>query len=296
MERFLGHYPIQSIDIDNEKYPTRLKKTPSAPKTIFFRGNLEFNQERCFAVVGTRLCSGYGKEIALSFSISLSAAGLTIVSGMALGIDTWAHKGTIEANGRAVAVLGTGLDERSIYPQENLKLAKQILEKGGCLISEYSSGTPGSKFTFPKRNRIIAGISLGILVVEAKMKSGALITADYARKYSRKIFAVPGNILSQNSKGCHFLIKRGAQLVESANDILDEFDIKPPSRQNTALNVNENEVEKAILQALQMGSQTIDKIIELTNLPAPQISSAISLMELDSKVKNLGGNVYALRR
>jgi DNA processing protein len=294
MERFLEHYPIQSIDISNEKYPIGLKKIPSAPKTLYYRGDLELNQKKCFAVVGTRLCSDYGKEIALSFSMSLSEAGLTIVSGMALGIDTWAHNGTIEANGRAVAVLGTGLDERSIYPQENLKLAKQILEKGGCLISEYSSGTPGSKFTFPKRNRIIAGISLGVLVVEAKIKSGALITADYAKKYGRKIFAVPGNILSQNSKGCHFLVKRGAKLAESANDILDEFNIKPSSRQNATLSVSE--VERAIQQALQMGSQTIDKIIELTNLPAPQVSSAISLMELDSKVKNLGGNVYALQR
>jgi len=172
---------IKTITIKDKSYPKLLKEIKDAPEILYVRGRLNPN-EQCFAVVGTRMCSPYGKQVALEIAGDLAEAGLIIVSGLAPGIDTFAHTATVERNKRTITVLGTGLDEKSIYPQSNLKLSQRILETGGCLISEYPSGTPGSKFTFPQRNRIISGLSFGVLLVEAKQKSGALITANWAKK------------------------------------------------------------------------------------------------------------------
>jgi len=213
---------IKTITTKDKEYPELLKKIPEPPKTLYFKGNL-LPTENCFAIVGTRRCSDYGKQIALEIGGDLVESGFTIISGLAEGIDTHAHLSAVKREKRTIAVLGTGLDEKSIYPQINLKLVKKILETGGCLISEYPPGTRGSKFTFPKRNRIISGMSLGVLVIEAKRKSGSLITAMWAKRQRKKVFAVPGHVHSLNSKGCHYLIKKGAILVENANDILKEL-------------------------------------------------------------------------
>jgi len=213
---------IQKINVEDKQYPELLKKISEPPRILYFRGKLLPN-ENCFAIVGTRLCSDYGKQMALEISGDLTESGFTIISGLAEGIDTHSHLAAVGREKRTLAVLGTGLDEKSIYPQSNLKLAKRILETGGCLISEYPPGTHGTKFTFPKRNRIISGMSLGVLVVEAKRKSGSLITAMWAKRQGKKVFAVPGHVHSLNSKGCHYLIKKGAILVENANDILKEL-------------------------------------------------------------------------
>jgi DNA processing protein len=288
----LSFWEIKRVNINEKSYPELLKKIPNAPPTLYFRGKLLKN-ETCFAIVGTRRCSDYGKEIAFSIARDLAEAGLTIVSGMARGIDTMAHKGALEGKARTIAVLGTGLDEKSIYPKENLKLAKKILDNGGCLISEYPPRSPGAQFTFPERNRIISGLSLGVLVVEAKIKSGALITAEWARKQGRKVFAIPGSIHSLNSKGCHFLIKKGAKLVESANDILEELNLSKIKRKEIKGKTLE---ENLILEVLKNGSLDIEKIVEKTNLPPQKVSATLSLMEIEGKVKNLGGNVYALMR
>ncbi len=215
---------IKTINLEDKNYPLLLKKIFNPPQVLYLRGEILEN-EKCFAIVGTRRCSEYGKSVAFLIARDLSKAGLTIVSGMAIGIDTYAHKGTIDVDGRTIAVLGTGIDKQSIYPPENLELSKKILEKKGCLISEYPPKTRGNKFTFPERNRIISGLSLGVLVIEANFGSGALITAKYAREQKRKIFAIPGSINSVNSRGCHDLIKKGAKLVESANDILKELSL-----------------------------------------------------------------------
>ena len=222
MEKYLAEFPVQQTDISNSQYPASLKRIDDPPSTLYWRGKFLEPIEQCFAIVGTRHCSDYGKETAFNFSSDLTRAGLTIVSGLALGVDSWAHKGALEASqaSRTVAVLGTGLAEAAFYPQENLKLARQILKQGGCLISELANETAGSHFTFPRRNRIIAAISLGVLVVEAKIKSGSLITANWAKKYRKPVFAVPGSIHNSNSKGCHILIKQGHKLAESASDIL----------------------------------------------------------------------------
>jgi len=242
------------------------------------------------------MASSYGKQIALEIAGELAEAGLTIVSGLAPGIDTFAHTAAVERNKRTIAVLGTGLDEKSIYPQSNLKLAQRILETGGCLISEYPSGTPGSKFTFPQRNRIISGLSIGVLIVEAKQKSGALITANWAKKQGRKIFAVPGPVHSLNSKGPHYLIKTGAKLVENANDILKELNLVLSVSDTDRTVRGENEEENLILEVLKEESLYIDKIIEKTKLSAAEVAGTLAILEIKGKVRNLGGNIYALMR
>lgn len=175
-------------------------------------------------------------------------------------------------------------------------MAQKILETGGCLLSEYPAGTPGSKITFPQRNRIISGLSLGVLVVEAKQKSGSLITAKWAQKQDRKVFAVPGQIHSLNSAGCHYLIKHGAILAENANDILKELNLKINKSVLGKTLVGETEEENLILNALKENALEIDKIIEKTNLSAQQIASTLAILEIKDKVRNLGSNVYALAR
>lgn len=211
---------IRRITIEDKDYPELLKKIPSPPPAIYVRGEI-FPKENCFAVVGARNCSSYGRRMAKEISSDLVEAGLTIVSGLALGIDAEAHRTAVEKHERTIAVLGTGVDNKSIYPGENLRLAEEILKNNGCLVSEYPPGTRGAKYTFPQRNRIISGLSLGIVVIEAKEKSGSLITAGWAKKQQRKIFSVPGS----DSKETDFLIKNGFIIIENGNDILKELKI-----------------------------------------------------------------------
>jgi len=214
-------HEIKVIKIENENYPEELKKIKDAPKLLYYIGTLPRKDEKCFAIVGTRHCSAYGQQVALKLSGELADQGLIIVSGLAPGIDTFAHSAVVEKRKRAIAVLGMGLDKESIYPKGNIGLADKIVENGGCLISELSPLTNGSRFTFPRRNRIISGLSLAVLVIEAKEKSGSLITANYAKAQNKKLFAIPGPIYSSNSVGPNGLIKEGALLVENTNDILD---------------------------------------------------------------------------
>lgn len=210
---------IKSITINDPNYPPILKKIPQPPEKLFYQGRF-LPKENCFAIVGTRKCSNYGRKIASRIAQDLSKAGWTIVSGLAEGIDSFAHQSVVKQGKRTIAVLGTGLDRQSFYPQSNLRLAEDMIRTGGCLISEYQPGTRGSKHTFPRRNRIISGLSVGVLVVEAKQKSGALITASWAKKQGKGVFAIPGSIFAPNSKGCNYLIKNGAKAVENAQDIL----------------------------------------------------------------------------
>lgn len=283
---------IKEISLNDRNYPRTLKKISTPPKILYFRGEI-LPEENCFAIVGTRLYSPYGKQVALEIAGDLSEAGLTVVSGLAPGIDTFVHTAAVERKKRTVAVLGTGVDEKSIYPQSNLKLSEKILETGGCLVSEYPPGTNGTNYTFPQRNRIISGLSLGVLVVEAKERSGALITAEWARKQKRKIFAIPGPIHSLNSKGCHYLIKNGAKLVESADDILRELNL-PCLAGDVKLSMGENEEENLILGALKEGALYIDEVIEKTKLSPAKTASNLAILEIKGKIRNLGGNIYAI--
>ena len=220
---------------------------------------------------------------------------------MAPGIDTFAHKSCVEKGTRTIAVLGTGLDEKSIYPQQNLNLSRKIIETGGCLISEFSPGTPGYPNNFRQRNRIISALSLGVLVVEAKEKSGSLITAGFAKIQQKKLFAVPGQIFLQNSKGPNKLIKEGATLVESAQDILDVLALSGveglgiiPQKFAKQIFATENIQENLVLQALKEESLYIDKIIEKTKLNASIVATTLALMEISGKIRSLGGNTYSL--
>lgn len=285
---------INKITIESENYPELLKKIKNPPKIIYFLGEIK-NKENCLAIVGTRKPSSYGKEAAFHLAADLAKAGFTLVSGFAPGIDTIVHKVAIEQGKRTIAVLGTGLEKKFIYPKSNLKLIDKILQTGGCLLSEFPPKTPGSKFSFPKRNRIISGLSLGVLVVEAKIKSGAMITADFAFSQKRKVFAVPGSIFSPNSKGCHELIKKGAKLAQTAQDIIDEFKIS-----NIKLDFKEkifegDSQEILILESLKSGGLVLEKIVEKTKLKPDQVLSLVSILELKGKIKNLGG-IYTLNR
>ena len=285
---------IKQIKITDKGYLESLKKISGSPEILYYKGILPKKNEPIFAVVGTRRPTPYGKQVALQIAGELADSGITIVSGMAPGIDTEAHRICVEKNKRTIAVLGTGLHDKSIYPQENLGLSRQIVKLGGCLISELPPGTPGSKFTFPKRNRIISGLSLGVLVVEAKEKSGSLITSEYAKKQGKKVFAIPGPIFSLNSEGPNNLIKNGAFLASGANDILKElnFEAIEAYKESPALN---NE-EKLIIGALREGALYIDNIIEKTRLNASRVASCLANMEILGNIRNLGGNIYSINK
>lgn len=214
---------VEEISIENELYPNQLRNIYDAPLKLYTLGNIEILKQKGIAIVGARKATEYGKKVAMQFSKELSENGINIISGLALGIDTYAHLGNIVANsiGKTIAVLGSGLD--NIYPKQNIELAKKIIHAGGCIVSEYPFGTKPEKKNFPQRNRIISGLSRGILVVEASKKSGALITADFALEQGREVFSVPGDITSSMSEGCNMLIKDGAKMVLNSEDILNEI-------------------------------------------------------------------------
>ena len=214
---------IEEINIENKFYPQQLKNIYNSPNKIYVLGNKEILKQKGIAIVGARKATEYGKKVAFNFSKELSANGINIISGLALGIDTYAHLGTLqqESKGKTIAVLGSGLDV--IYPKYNIALAKEILKRGGCIISEYPLGTKPEKLHFPQRNRIISGLSKGVLVVEAGENSGSLITADLALEQGKDVFSVPGDISKLTSIGTNSLIKQGAKLVTNYIDILEEI-------------------------------------------------------------------------
>jgi DNA processing protein len=286
---------IQKIDINSAQYPKALKKIIDPPRILYFMGNLDIKNKLAFAVVGTRRCSDYGKQATIEIVTDLSRAKFVIVSGMAHGIDTIAHQTALENNAKTIAVLGTGIDRKSIYPRENIELAEKIIEKGGAVISEFPPGTPGHKSNFPQRNRIVSGLSLGTIVIEAKFRSGALITANHAFQQKRKVFALPGSIYSPNSRGCHLLIKKGAKLVESAEDIINglQLDLTIIKKEINP----DNEEEKLIIEILRnKKAMGIDEIIEKTKLTPAKTSSTLTGLEIKKIIKNLGGNIFALMR
>ena len=286
---------IKQKKIEDKEYPEELKKIKDAPKILYYRGILPNPNEKCLAIVGTRRYSPYGQQVALKISGELADAGLTIVSGLAPGIDTFSHRAVVEKKKRTIAVLGTGLDEKSIYPQTNLDLSRKIIEHGGCLISELPEGTPGSKFSFPRRNRIISGLSSAVLVIEAKEKSGSLITAGCAIKQNKKLFAIPGQIYSSNSAGPNKLIKNGAKLITSSADVLNELGFFSEILAKKELKIiADSPEEKLIINALKDQPLHIDKIIEMTKLNASSVATTLALMEISGKICSLGGSIYSL--
>jgi len=248
------------------------------------------------AVVGSRKFSSYGKMAAEKIIGILSQNNLTITSGLALGIDAIAHLTALEAGGRTIAVLGSGLDKENIYPSANRYLADKIISSGGTIISEFPIGTPPLKHNFPQRNRLIAGISIGTLVIEADEKSGALITARYALEQNREVFAVPGSIFSNQSRGTNKLIKQGAIPITAAEDIIEALNLAqatgPIDKKNIVPQTPEE--EKIFLQ-LSHEPMHIDELMRLTKLDTSKINSTLTIMEMKGLVKNLGGMQYVIK-
>jgi DNA processing protein len=284
---------ISFIAINSDEYPPLLKEIPSAPAVLYIKGNIEILGNKSVAIVGSRKFTAYGQRVAENLSRDLSRSGLTIVSGLALGIDAISHRATLQAEGLAMAVLGSGLDDQSIFPRDNFNLARDIVASGGAIISEYPPHTPSFKQNFPARNRIMAGLSLGTLVVEAAFNSGSLITAGLALEFGREVFAVPGPIFSPQSSGTNYLIKNGAKLVESSSDVLEELNIgqlKDPTPRK--IYEPKTKEEKSIWNALGSDPLHVDKISKMTKLNPATVGSVLSVLEVEEAVKNVGGQNY----
>jgi DNA processing protein len=290
----LSRAGVQVLTWDDETYPTHLRNVFNAPPVLYVRGSIDKRDEWAVAVVGTRRASVYGKEAARLIASGLSQAGVTVVSGLARGIDTTAHRTALEAGGRTIAVLGCGLD--IIYPRENARLAAEIVEKG-ALVSEYALGTRPEARNFPPRNRIISGLTLGTVVVEAGRSSGALITADFAADQGREVFAVPGSIFARGSFGTNELIQQGAKMVCSVADVLEELNLTMVSEQAQARAIiPDNETEALLLGYLSGEPLHVDALGRAVELPIAQVTSTLALMELKGMVRQVGGMSYVLAR
>lgn len=286
---------ISMITFDFPEYPSLLKEISNPPYLLYIKGKTDaINSVPLISVVGSRKYTLYGSQIAESFSRELANSGFGIVSGMAIGIDTFAHRGTLESGGKTVAVLGNGLDDLSLYPRNNFNLSREIIENG-VLLSEYPVGTKAGPLTFPARNRIVAGLSLGTLVVEAGETSGALITAQMALDSNREVFSVPGSIFSPQSIGTNNLIKKGAKLVLGIKDILEELDFSFSKEPAKSISKNpDSENEKTLLKILSSDPIHIDNISKLSRLGTADVSSTLSIMEIKGWVKNIGGQNYII--
>jgi len=274
---------------------TLLREMPDAPQILYYKGDLSIFNNACLAVVGSRKYSLYGQRATEHIIHGCVAEKLTIVSGLALGIDAISHAAAIKNHGSTIAVLGSGVDNNSIYPANNRYLAQEIIKTGNTIVSEFPFGTPAFKHHFPQRNRIIAGLSLGTLVVEASQKSGALITARYALEYNREVFAIPGSIFNDNAKGVNGLIKSGAKLVESAQDVISELGLSEVKRKIEPKKLlPDNEFEAKIITALTEQSMHINQIAKTSKLDTSVVNATLLNMELKKYVINLGGGNYAL--
>ncbi|MFZ5559523.1 MAG: DNA-processing protein DprA [Patescibacteria group bacterium] len=284
---------IGKITLQDKEYPSILKQIHDPPKELYIKGEIINQDKVAVAVVGTRKYTQYGKQVTFDIAGKLAKLGITIVSGLAKGIDTFAHQAALENGGRTIAVLGSGLDKKSFYPSSNYHLSEKISQHG-AVISEYPPGTWGTQFTFPQRNRIISGLSLGVVVVEAPEESGALITAALALDQNREVFAIPGSIYEKNSYGTNQLIKMGAKLVTDVEDILEELNLSHLLTTKKKRIKPENKEEEIIISILSAQPTHIDEIIKKSGLPASIVNSTLVILELKKAVRNLGRNNYIL--
>ncbi len=281
---------IKMIAFNSTDYPEQLKNIPSPPYLIFYKGNKDLLSKKQLAIIGSRLPTFYGKQVIEKIIPPLVQTELVITSGLALGIDSLAHKETLKNNGQTIAVLGSGLGEKNIKNQ-SFQLFNEILDKESLIISEYPPNFSANRFTFPARNRIISGLSLGTLIVEAGEKSGSLITANYALEQNREIFAVPGNIFSPQSIGTNSLIKKGAKLVSRAEDIFEElnFIYNGQTEQKKSF---DDKTEEKIYNAVSYEPTHIDMISKKCKLTPSEISQRLSMMELKGYIKSVPGNKF----
>lgn len=275
---------------DCGEYPIRLKEIAAPPPLLYVWGELKPQDRWAVAIVGTRRATPYGETVAREVATALAVSGVTVISGLARGIDSMAHRAALEAGGRTIAVLGSGLDR--MYPPEHRRLAERIADCG-AILSDYPLGTPPEPKNFPPRNRIISGLSLLVIVIEAGEGSGALITADFAAEQGREVFAVPGDILRQTSKGVNRLIATGAHPLLSPEDVLEALNLDIVARQElAAAELPEDETERNILEALSQEPVHVDELRVSCRLPISQITASLAMLELKGRVRQVGGMQY----
>lgn len=285
---------IQVLTWEDEAYPACLKEIDQPPPILYLRGELTIEDSWAVAVVGTRRVTAYGRQVTEELASYLAQNGVTVVSGLARGVDAIAHQAALKAGGRTLAVMGNGVDR--IYPPEHRALAEQILASG-ALLSDYAPGTPPEGANFPPRNRLISGLSLAVVVVEAGETSGALITAQFAVDQGREVFAVPGNILAPQSKGTNRLIQQGAHPLLSARDVLEALNLTRVSEQRLVRRaLPADEVETQVLNVLAREPLHVDEIRNQTGLPIERVSATLVMMELKGMVRQVGGMNYVAVR
>jgi DNA processing protein len=289
---------ISVLTLEDSDYPELLKNIYDPPPVLYFKGKLETENKKTLAIVGTRKASDYGIKTANRLAKELAQAGFSIVSGLALGIDAAAHCGALEAGSETLAVLGSGVD--NVYPLSNRALAQDIVKRG-ALISEFPLGTPPERWHFPMRNRIIAGLSLGVIVVEGGYDSGSMITAKLALEQGREVFAVPGRIDNDLTRGPHWLIKQGAKLVEKIDDILEEFNMVAPERECQIAQIKSgidysrlSADEQKIIEALKTSPCGIDQMLNQLNFSTSTLLSLLTILELQGILKKVNAQKYAL--
>jgi DNA processing protein len=297
LEKYLAQVAAQGIHIltwEDDLYPPRLKEIDQPPPVLYVRGELTAEDFWAVAIVGTRRVTAYGRQVTEELASFLAANGVTVVSGLARGVDAIAHQSALKGGGRTLAVLGCGVDR--VYPPEHAQLAEKMMS-GGALISDYAPGTPPDASNFPPRNRIISGLSMATVVVEAGETSGALITAQFAADQGREVFAVPGNILAPQSKGTNRLIAQGARPMLSGRDLLDVLNLTRITQQRQVRKaLPMDEIEARLLGVLTHEPLHVDEIRHQTGLPIERVSATLTMMELKGLVRQVGGmNFVAVR-
>jgi DNA processing protein len=288
----LKQLDVKALSPDDPLFPPRLREVYDCPIMIYVRGTLIREDECAVAVVGTRHPSVYGRQAAEEITKELARNKVTIVSGLAAGIDAVAHRATLDAGGRTIAVCGCGLD--MVYPSNHATLARQVMEHG-ALVSEFPLGTRPKAEHFPQRNRIISGMSLGVLVVEAGEESGALLTANRALEQNRDVFAIPGSIFSPLSVGTNYLIQQGAKLIRNCEDILEELNLNMvPHQLEMRELVAPTDTEAQVLMHLTKEATHIDALCRISGLPTPTVTSTLAMLELKGLARQVGGMNYIL--
>lgn len=290
----LNKHQVEYVCWWEDTYPFWLKETYGPPAVLFYKGNLDITKQNCVGVVGTRAYTDYGKRVTEELVQAMVKKGLVIVSGLALGIDGIAHRQCIKDNGLTIGVLAGGLDR--IYPAYNTNLANEMLDKGGLIISEFPIGVQPQKYFFPARNRIVSGLSRGILVTEAPIKSGALITADFALDQNRVVMAVPAGIFQEKSQGCLELIRRGAALVTGVDDVLKELNIEVGEGLFEVTNQIwefADEMEKIIYNNLTNKEKYVDELVSETGLECSSVVAKLNLMTIKGMIREGGGGKWS---
>jgi DNA processing protein len=290
----IGKKGIKILTLQDEDYPRRLKEINQPPPVLYVKGSINVEDEWAVAVVGTRRVTAYGRQVASEIAQFLAQNGITVISGLARGVDAISHQAALKAGGRTVAVLGSGVDV--VYPPEHAKLANEITSQG-ALVSDYPVGTQPDGINFPPRNRIISGLSMATIVVEAGEKSGALITAEFAVEQGKEVFAVPGSILTPQSEGTNRLIEQGARPLLKMSEILDTLKLEQiPEKQNSRRQFPLNPIETKLLSALSQDPIHIDEVCSQAGLPISEVSATLTMLELKGMVSQVGGmNYIALR-